>query len=320
MGLGTLLRAAAIIGACIWTIFLIRGWSAYSDMQAFRGGMYEKVISDAFQSLSIQSVVVFLLFLGGIFIKGSPTQEESSGADNNQSPSLNNSTNLTFSGDPVLENDSYKIFLTNKYSIQKNDALGKYILLEKLFDSIDEALKFAAASEESIKTNKDKEELLRKAKAQEEKEKEENYLKSPEHKKKRKLELIGAVVLFAIIAYFFISFNSGKSQQSKIITLPGNNQSLSLTCPNCGYGVAILVDDSGSLEGTRKAAELIMESQIWATLPQKNKIIRNFQGNDQKWRIAIGQFETPREAEAFADKVKKFGVNSSTLLLRVDKP
>ena len=320
MSLGTLLRAAAIIGACIWALFLIMGWSAYADMQAFRGGMYDKVIGDAYQSLLIQSIIAFLLLMGGIFIKGSPSQEVADEYDAKESSDSSKQVNLTFTGEPLLENDSYKIFLTNKYSIQKNDVLGKYILQERLFDSIDDALTFAATSEKTMKDDAEKKEQLQKAQKEKERQIEANYLKSPQHKKKRKLELIGAVVFFAIIAYIFISFNSGKSQQSKIITLPGNNQSLSLTCPNCGYGVAILVDDSGSLEGTRKAVELITESQIWATLPQKNKIIRNFQGNDQKWRIAIGQFETPQEAEAFADKVKKFGVNSSTLLLRMDKP
>ncbi|QWD08408.1 hypothetical protein G6716_04895 [Polynucleobacter paneuropaeus] len=229
MSLGTLLRAAAIIGACIWTIFLIRGWSAYSDMQAFRGGMYEKVISDAFQSLTIQTIVVFLLFLGGIFIKGSSTQEESSSSNTNESPNSNNSTNSTFSGEPLLTNDAYKIFLTNKYGIQKNDALGKYIIQEKLFDSIDEALKFAANAEESIKINKEKEDQLKKAQAAEERQKEADYLNSSEYKKKKILKVIGALVLFAaLFSYIFINFNSGKSQQSQIAIPSVNDKKASL--------------------------------------------------------------------------------------------
>lgn len=230
MGLGTLLRAAAIIGACIWALFLVRGWSAYSDMQAFRGGLFDKAIGDAFQSLTIQSIFVFILFLGGIFIKGSPTEEESSGADNNHRSDHSSQSNSTFSGEPLLTNDAYKIFLTNKYGIQKNDALGKYIIQEKLFDSIDEALIFAANAEESIKSNKEKEDQLRKAQAAEERQKEADYLNSSEYKKKKLLKTIGALVLFCMLGlYIYINFNSGKSQQSQNSAPTSNGQVSKLT-------------------------------------------------------------------------------------------
>jgi len=52
-----------------------------------------------------------------------------------------------YSGDPVLSNDSYKIYLTKRYSIQKNDVLGKYVIDEKLFPDIDSAIEFTNARE-----------------------------------------------------------------------------------------------------------------------------------------------------------------------------
>ena len=42
-----------------------------------------------------------------------------------------------------LGNDGYKIFLVKKYKIEKNDALGKMIVGDRLFDTIDEALAYA---------------------------------------------------------------------------------------------------------------------------------------------------------------------------------
>jgi hypothetical protein len=141
MSLGTLLRGAAIIGACIWTLFLIRGWSAVSDMQAMGGRMYQQIISDAQQSLTIQTIVVILLFLGGIFIKGSPTADQANEAKDSPNNSL--PSNGRFNGSKDLNSDAYKIYLVKKWSIEKNDALNKFILKDKLFDSIEEATKHA---------------------------------------------------------------------------------------------------------------------------------------------------------------------------------
>ncbi len=42
-----------------------------------------------------------------------------------------------------LTSDAYKIFLVKKYKIEKNDSLGKMVVGERLFDTIDEALVYA---------------------------------------------------------------------------------------------------------------------------------------------------------------------------------
>ncbi|MCA0246367.1 MAG: hypothetical protein LCH93_07090 [Proteobacteria bacterium] len=44
---------------------------------------------------------------------------------------------------PDLATDAYRIFLVNKYRIEKNEALGKMVVGERLFDTIDEALVYA---------------------------------------------------------------------------------------------------------------------------------------------------------------------------------
>jgi hypothetical protein len=47
------------------------------------------------------------------------------------------------SGEASLNNDSYKIYLTKQYEIEKNDLLNKYVCEEKLFEDIDSAINYA---------------------------------------------------------------------------------------------------------------------------------------------------------------------------------
>jgi len=54
---------------------------------------------------------------------------------------------LQFAGERLLSNDAYKIYLTKKYVIEKNEALGKFICADSLFSTIDEALAFANEKE-----------------------------------------------------------------------------------------------------------------------------------------------------------------------------
>jgi len=48
---------------------------------------------------------------------------------------------------PDLKTDAYRVFLVKKYKIEKNDALGKMVVGERLFDTIDEALAYADSVE-----------------------------------------------------------------------------------------------------------------------------------------------------------------------------
>ena len=50
---------------------------------------------------------------------------------------------LKFLGDRDLSNDAYKIFLSKKYDIQKNDVFSKFVCQENMFPTIDEALIYA---------------------------------------------------------------------------------------------------------------------------------------------------------------------------------
>jgi len=54
---------------------------------------------------------------------------------------------IGFSGEKLLTNDGYKIYLVKKHQIERNDVLSKFVCSERLFDSIDEALSFADSLE-----------------------------------------------------------------------------------------------------------------------------------------------------------------------------
>lgn len=49
----------------------------------------------------------------------------------------------TFKGEAILENDSYKLFLLDRYQPRKIEIIGKIECLDKLFQNIEEALSFA---------------------------------------------------------------------------------------------------------------------------------------------------------------------------------
>ena len=50
----------------------------------------------------------------------------------------------SFEGERELSNDAYRLWLTSRYAIQRNDVLDRYVVGERLFPSIDEALHHAS--------------------------------------------------------------------------------------------------------------------------------------------------------------------------------
>ena len=151
MSLITLLRVAAFIGAFIWTLYLIPGWNAYSDMARFFPSQ-SKILQDAQNSLIIQSCAVIGLMLFGFLVKDKSEENKKITQSHNQSQ-VTRDTRNEFDGVRALDNDAYKIFLTKKYKIEKSEVLSKFILLEKLFDTIDSALEYAHETELNASQN-----------------------------------------------------------------------------------------------------------------------------------------------------------------------
>lgn len=85
----------------------------------------------------------------GIFLIFRAEPKEKQGHSNNQANISPNKNDKTFAGNKSIENDAYKIFLVQKYSIEKNVTLDKFIVKDKLFNSIEEALLYASGLDES---------------------------------------------------------------------------------------------------------------------------------------------------------------------------
>ncbi|QVL45162.1 MAG: hypothetical protein KFB94_07805 [Methylophilaceae bacterium] len=129
-------RIFAIIGmvvGVIWAIYILVGWAAYNEMNQYNTlAIFKDVREKAFVGLMLQTIIDFgLILVSAILLK--PTTASSS---NWQEDSYD------------LNSDSFKIFLTKKYGIEKNEALGKVICNNQLFNTIDEALKHAGEIEQ----------------------------------------------------------------------------------------------------------------------------------------------------------------------------
>ena len=48
-----------------------------------------------------------------------------------------------FTGNRTLNNESFKLYLVEKYNIRKNETLNKYVFNDEPYNSLDEALKEA---------------------------------------------------------------------------------------------------------------------------------------------------------------------------------
>ena len=84
----------------------------------------------------------------GIFFLFRTEQKPKQVDHKNQAPISSQSDSEVFVGIKSIDNDAYKIYLVKKYCIEKNMALGKFIVGDKLFNSIEEALSYASGVDE----------------------------------------------------------------------------------------------------------------------------------------------------------------------------
>ena len=87
-------------------------------------------------------VILILLIIGAILKYSSRIYEkeyEETQLKRRQGNSNQTSTTI-FKGEPVLDNDSYIIYLTKKFDIQKSEVLGRYVVADTLFATLNEAL------------------------------------------------------------------------------------------------------------------------------------------------------------------------------------
>jgi uncharacterized protein len=102
-----------------------------------------------------------------------------------------------------------------------------------------------------------------------------------------------------------INGNSISTNQNQTNNQSKLNPYTEKKCYDCGYQVIILVD-SGSLNEVQSSIDKLLQGGILESLPERNRYLEKFQAYDQKWRIDIGRFNNPIDAETFATKLKIF--------------
>lgn len=110
-----------------------------------------------------------------------------------------------FAGAPDLANDGYRLWLTGRFGIQKNDVLGKYVVGERLFSTVDDALEHCRELDEAEREAAEADKARRAAEREKQREEERRYLQQAEETfQRRKPYMIGAGVFVAIVGAYFI--------------------------------------------------------------------------------------------------------------------
>jgi hypothetical protein len=121
---------------------------------------------------------------------------------------------VSFSGEPDLSNDSYILHLVKKYSIEKNEVLGKFVLNQKLYDSIDEALKVGNLLDKAEREEMEQASALR---AKEDEIRHREMMASRKADIKKLLLLLIAIILLIVIgrmAYLYCWYQPPKANSS----------------------------------------------------------------------------------------------------------
>lgn len=135
-----------VILGLIGSYYYIGGYLEVKNQFGNVFGMADEVL-DKYLPMMFASVAFLIL---GIVLIFNDNEEENNSSNTNPIPNKSSSVpTLTFDGDKSLTNDAYKIYLVKKYGIEKNEALGKFIVSDKLFNSIEEALSYVSVIEET---------------------------------------------------------------------------------------------------------------------------------------------------------------------------
>jgi hypothetical protein len=140
---GIILVIIGLVGA----YYYIGGYFEVKNQFGNVFGMADEVLRNYWPMMAASVAAIF--FGGFLIFKGNEEENNNSNTNPIQNKSSSVST-LTFNGDKSLTNDAYKIYLVKKYGIEKNEALGKFIVSDKLFNSIEEALSYTSGVEEVL--------------------------------------------------------------------------------------------------------------------------------------------------------------------------
>jgi len=159
MSIQKLLGIIILVGAGAILAYHI---NAYQENAHLLNSRLFKAMGDEYKKQMLIELVFVLL---GFILIVTDKKSDKSNSNNIENKNAERSSGIRnkvtngdeFKGNRDLDNDAYKIFLTKTYCIEKNDALGKFICGDKLFDNLDAVLNFAHNDYDGEKSSKEAE-------------------------------------------------------------------------------------------------------------------------------------------------------------------
>ncbi len=157
-----ILSIAAFIIASLHLIYLVDAWSKYNQLaDIFSNRIFllnsinEEVKKGYFFGFLVDSVIILASIFG--FISSINDEKKAEYARRQEAQRdfeiYKNATRVNtqvinstikvednYKGTRDIANDSYKLYLVNKYKVKKNDVFNKFVYNEKMYESIDEVL------------------------------------------------------------------------------------------------------------------------------------------------------------------------------------
>jgi hypothetical protein len=129
----------AVLGALGFIYFLIVFDTSVSVNDMFRVNNIG-LMQDRQNGMIISAVIAIIG--GALIFAAGKTDQDALGQLASQKKSTN-SQSLNYVGERSLINDSYKLYLTKKYSIERNSVIEKFSCNSNIFEDLDSALKYA---------------------------------------------------------------------------------------------------------------------------------------------------------------------------------
>lgn len=160
----------------------------------------------------VASLITLIGVIIGIF--GKPISKLSDGAS-----SKTPSAEVKFEGERDLTSDSYRLWLSNKYGIERNDVFDRFVMGEKTFENLDDALQSAHESEQQKLALAEEARAAKEASAAElQAENEAIAAKAAENWERTKPKLMAGFIIFVVLAgvAFFVLKESPEEREARL--------------------------------------------------------------------------------------------------------
>lgn len=115
---------------------VVGGFSAYVAEQKNRSGLNWFILGAAFSVFALIALIAI------------PKLDKESNQSQKQSEDISQ-----FNGEPDIKSEAYQLYLTRKFNIERNIVLEKYVVKDKIFSTLEDALKYADILNKELENN-----------------------------------------------------------------------------------------------------------------------------------------------------------------------